>query len=124
MSIIDVDVLWADLLEIPGHRDDVGRAVPVLGRRNDPLPRWFDVICAGWSYAGGGTVHNVLGEALPRAGTVESPQQHSAVTSSDKGDVAPDPAAVVDGELEPCSERSGNTAEVPLHRYVSKLWIG
>lgn len=120
MSIIDINVLWADLLEIPSHRDNVGRAVPILCRRNDPPTGGFDVICARWGYAGGSTIHDVLGEALPRTGTVESPHQRSAVTSSDQRDIAPDPAAVVDGELEPCSEGSGDAAEVPLRNIVSR----
>lgn len=120
MSVINVDVLLADLCEIPGHGDDVGRAVPVLCRRNDPLPRWLDVIRARRGDSGRCTVHNVLGESLPRAGAIESPHQDRAVTSSDQGDVAPDPAAVVDGELEPCSEGSGDASEVPLRNVVSK----
>lgn len=109
MSVIDIDDLWADLLEVPHHGRPVYRAVPVLSGRDNPLARRLDVVCIHRS-----ALKDVLCEALPRARAVERPQEHPAVTASDQGDVAPDPAVVIQGKLEPGSERARDAAQVPL----------
>lgn len=94
VSVVNIDDLRADHLEVPYHGSPVRRAVPVLRGRDDPLAGRLQVV-----YARRSTGQDILHKALPRPRAVLGPHQHAAVAAPDQRDIAPDPALVVDGKL-------------------------
>lgn len=108
MVVINIDVIDADLGNVPVSGVGVHATVPILAGGKYPDSGLLRRICLD-----GSTIHDPLREPLPPAGAVKRPHEGGAVAAADQRDVAPHDAVDVDGELEPRGEGLGRALEVP-----------
>lgn len=105
MAVINIDMVHPYFLHLPIQRYGIGRAVPVFRGPKHGLARGLGLVRARRR-----PVENPLRKPFPRSRVVERPHQHRAVAAADQRDVAPDPAVVVEGELEPGPQRARHAA--------------
>lgn len=106
VRVIDINVLRANLLELPVARGRVDGTANEFGGREHPLS-----IILGVKSVAGRIAQDVLRESLPRSRAVLRVDQNRTVTATDERDVAPTPAICVPAKLKPCAEPVSLTIE-------------
>jgi hypothetical protein len=99
MRVVNIDVLRANLRELPVARGGINCTADELRRREHHLSVVLGVKCVARR-----TAQDVLSESLPSPGAVLRRNQNTTVTSTNQRDVAPAPAVCVPAELKPCTE--------------------
>lgn len=106
VRIVDIDVLRANLLELPVSRGSVDGTANLFG-----ILEHYLAVILGCKRIAGSIAQNVLRETLPGSRAVLRVDHNTAVTSTDERDVGPAPAIGVPTELEPCAEPVGLAVE-------------